>query len=142
MERPRLADPGHSQPRNGGILVGVSCASQSSCFAVGGHGNPNNSTPLGTLAEMWNGDDWQILPTPNPPGGGWTLGAISSTSPPACTAVGGRLEPPGQPQGTLAERRNGQTWQIQATPSLLGQAVKLLTGVACTSSPTARQDEL
>jgi hypothetical protein len=122
------------RPASGGILTGVACPSRSSCMAVGGHGNPNAFAALGTLAEQWNGHAWRIQPTPNPPGGGaWTLGSVSCTSPSACTAVGGSLEPAGKPQGTLAERWDGRTWRIQATPSLPGNAVKLLTGVACTS---------
>jgi len=120
-------------PANGGTLLGVSCPSRSSCLAVGGHGNPNASVPPGTLAERWNGRGWRIQPTPSPRGGGWFLNAVSCTSPSACTAVGGRLQPPGKPTGTLAERWNGRRWRIQATPSLPGKAVKLLTGVACTS---------
>jgi hypothetical protein len=120
-------------PADGGILVGVSCPSRSSCLAVGGHGNPNIEQPPGTLAERWNGQNWRIQRTPNPPGSGWTLGAVSCTSPSECTAVGGRLEPPGKPTGTLAERWNGRRWRIQRTPSLPGKAIKLLTGVACTS---------
>jgi hypothetical protein len=120
-------------PADGGDLIGVSCLSRSSCLAVGGHGNPFNEAPPGTLAERWNGSRWSIQPTPNPPGGGWWLTAVSCTSPSACTAVGGRIEPPGKPQGTLAERWDGRRWQIQATPSLPGNAVKLLSGVACAS---------
>jgi len=120
-------------PADGGNLIGVSCPSRSSCLAVGGHGNPFNEVPRGTLAEQWNGTRWSIQPTPNPPGGGWWLTAVSCTSSSACTAVGGRIEPPGKPQGTLAERWDGRRWRIQATPSLPGNAVKLLAGVACTS---------
>jgi hypothetical protein len=122
-------------PADGGTLTGVSCLSRSSCLAVGGHGNPFNAlAPPGTLAEQWNGSRWRIQPTPNPPGGGWWLTAVSCTSPSACTAVGGSIEPPGRtPGGTLAERWNGHTWSIQPTPSLPGKAVKLLAGVACTS---------
>jgi len=120
-------------PAGGGNLIGVSCPSRSSCLAVGGHGNPFISMPPGTLAERWNGTTWRITPTPNPPGGGWSLGAVSCTSPSACTAVGGRLTPPGKPTGTLAERWNGHTWSIQPTPNPPGHGIKLLTGVACTS---------
>jgi hypothetical protein len=121
-------------PASGGNLLGVSCPSQSSCVAVGGHGNPNTGVPPGTLAERWNGRDWRIQPTPNPPGGGWFLSAVSCTSPSACTAVGGRLEPTTRNRlATLAERWNGRSWRIEATPNPPGQAVKLLTGVACPS---------
>ena len=121
-------------PANGGNLIGVSCPSRSSCLAVGGHGNPNVEVPSGTLAEQWNGRGWRIQPTPNPRGGGWFLIAVSCTSPSACTAVGGSIEPPGKPQGgTLAERWNGHTWSIQPTPNPPGHGVKLLNSVACTS---------
>ena len=120
-------------PADGGNLTGVSCPSRSSCMAVGGHANPFTEIPPGTLAERWNGTRWRITPTPNPPGGGWALGAVSCTSPSACTAVGGRLVPPGKPTGTLAERWNGHTWSIQPTPNPPGHGIKLLTGVACTS---------
>jgi hypothetical protein len=120
-------------PADGGNLIGVSCPSRSACLAVGGHGNPFNAIPPGTLAERWDGTRWRITPTPNPPGGGWFLGAVSCTSPSACTAVGGRLVPPGKPTGTLAERWNGRTWRIQPTPNPAGDGIKLLNGVACTS---------
>jgi hypothetical protein len=120
-------------PADGGNLIGVSCPSRSSCLAVGGHSNPFTEIPPGTLAERWNGTTWRIQPTPNPPGGGWFLGAVSCTSPTACTAVGGRLAPPGKPTGTLAERWDGHTWSIQSTPNPPGHGVKLLNSVACTS---------
>jgi hypothetical protein len=121
-------------PASGGTLLGVSCLSRSSCLAVGGNGNPNFKEPSGTLAEQWNGRGWRIQPTPNPPGGGWFLNAVSCTSPSACTAVGGSIEPPGsKPGGTLVERWDGRRWRIQATPNLPGKAVKLLAGVACSS---------
>jgi hypothetical protein len=120
-------------PADGGNLIGLSCPSRSSCLAVGGHGNPFISMPPGTLAEHWTGSTWRITPTPNPPGGGWFLLAVSCTSPSACTAVGGRLVPPGKPTGTLAERWDGHTWHIQPTPNPPGRGIKLLTGVACTS---------
>jgi hypothetical protein len=120
-------------PADGGNLIGVSCPSRSSCLAVGGHGNPFTEIPPDTLAERWNGTTWRIQPTPNPRGGGWFLIAVSCTSPSACTAVGGRLVPPGTPGGTLAERWNGHTWSIQPTPNPAGHGVKLLNSVACTS---------
>jgi hypothetical protein len=120
-------------PADGGNLTGVSCPSRSSCMAVGGHANPFIEIPPGTLAERWNGTAWRIQPTPNPPGGGWFLTSVSCTSPSACTAVGGRLALPGKPTGTLAERWDGHTWSIQATPNAPGHGIKLLNSVACTS---------
>src|SRR5262249_9091907 len=109
------------------------CLSRSSCLAVGGHGNPFEGPAIGTLAERWDGTRWRIQPTPNPPRGGWFLLWVSSTSPSACTAVGGRLVPTRTGPATLAERWNGHTWSIQPTPSPHGRGFKLLNSVACTS---------
>jgi len=118
-------------PANGGNLLGVSCPSRSSCLAVGGHGNPNVESPPGTLAERWNGRTWRIVPTPNPPGGGWFLSAVSCTSPSACTAVGNRTL-----TRTLAERWTGVRWQVQPTPNPGGGQNIFLASVAC-PAPTA-----
>src|SRR5215471_18913367 len=111
-------------------LNAASCVSRTACIAVG-----NTSNSRGTslpLAQRWNGHSWSIQPAPSPADGGNLIG-VSCTSPSACAAVGGRIEPPGKPQGTLAERWDGRRWRIQPTPSLPGNAVKLLAGVACTS---------
>src|SRR5690348_11034156 len=46
-------------------LSGVTCTSDTSCFAVG-------TRPVGsyerTLVKHWNGATWTVVPTPNPPG--------------------------------------------------------------------------
>jgi len=50
-------------------LSGVSCASQTVCYATGAtRSGPN----METLAEVWNGTSWEVQSTPNP------VGAVAS----------------------------------------------------------------
>jgi hypothetical protein len=98
-----------------GALIGISCLSASDCEAVGHYENS-----LGvqvTLAEIWTGSSWLIQRTPNPAGSIDTqLGGISCNSPKACTAVGYSENSAGQ-DADLAERWNGTSWRIVATPN-------------------------
>jgi hypothetical protein len=111
-----------SPSQGGGFLNGVSCTSGSACIAVG---NSN----AGNLAEQWNGASWSIQPTPNPVGASFTfLNTVACISPAACTAAGGYVNNSGAAQ-TLAERWDGSSWRIQATPNPAGASQ--LIGVAC-----------
>jgi hypothetical protein len=83
----------------------------------------------GTLAERWNGKNWQIVPTFKPTGLGSFLNGVACTSSSACTAAGSSSL-----VTTLAERWNGTRWQVQATPNPPGGGNIFLTSVAC---PTA-----
>jgi hypothetical protein len=70
-------------------LFGVSCASASSCAAVGDWSASVNGLPSLTLAEGWNGTRWQIQSTPNPTGALLTsLNGVSCRSATSCVAVG------------------------------------------------------
>jgi len=101
-------------------LQGVSCTSPSACIAVGG-----------SLAERWNGTNWTIQPTPDPPGGA-ELEGVSCTSPSACIAVGGSDYARGRASPS-AERWNGTNWAIQPTPAPAGRTGSEFYGVSCTS---------
>lgn len=106
-------------------LLGVSCASDNACTAVG----DSIGSASGTLAERWDGSTWVIQPTPNPTGTSGRLTAVSCPSANACTAVGSSS------LGTLAERWNGSKWVIQPTPDPAGAQFPVeLLGVSC---PTA-----
>ena len=98
------------------IVKGVSCASPTTCTAVG------------TWVERWTGISWSIQPTLNPNIG---LQGVSCSSRTACTAVG--LSYVGSPAPTLVERWNGKRWSIQPTPNPIGS---YLEAVSC-ASPTA-----
>jgi hypothetical protein len=109
-------------------LAGVSCASASSCTAVGAEAS---TTQTLTLAEHWSGGAWTIQPTSSGLAG--ELTAVSCTTSRACTAVGlyqivaGRFI-------TLKEVWNGRTWRIAAIASPRGQFFAALDGVSCVSA--------
>jgi hypothetical protein len=123
--RPVPAPPGAP----GSFFAGVSCTSPSFCTAVGAR-TDRAGNPVGTLAERWNGRNWAIQRTPNPPPGG-VLAAVSCTTPAACTAAGNLNGTSGSGTTTLAERWNGTTWTIQPTPKLSAGEGSFFSGVAC-----------
>ncbi len=126
-------DPISAPPVPNGKLVAVWCSSANACVAVGsftdGRGNQV------TLVERLKAGTWSIQRTPNPTEATDSrLGAVSCTSPTACTAVGYSGNSAGT-WSTLAERWNGAKWSIQMTPDpAAGGSVIQLTGVSCTSA--------
>src|SRR5215470_1571363 len=113
----------------GSFFAGVSCTPPSFCTAVGAR-TDSAGNPVGTLAERWNGTNWSIQHTPNPPPGG-VLAAVSCTTPAACTAAGNLNATPNSGTTTLAERWNGTAWTIQPTPVLSAGEGSFFSGVAC-----------
>ena len=68
-------------------LLGVSCTSTTACTAAGV--SLNSSSKRITLAEHWNGTEWQIQSTPNDvEGEGSLTGGVSCSSLVSCAAVG------------------------------------------------------
>jgi hypothetical protein len=114
-------------------LNGVSCASSTSCVAVGWQGPLHNTTQL-TLAESWNGSTWAVVPTPKPSAsGGASLNAVSCLSATNCIAAGddgysNQLVT----SLTLAEKWNGSSWTQLATPTPGGNGS--FGGVTCPSA--------
>lgn len=97
-----------------GSLQAVSCATSTTCFAVGVQGEANPQT----LIERWQRSRWVKVKSPNPAGAtAPALRAVSCLSPKACWAVGlrAKLNTPG-PASTLAEHWNGRRWSIVPTP--------------------------
>jgi hypothetical protein len=93
--------PGYTYANND--LVGVSCASNAACTAVGSQ-NPRSGIDL-PLVERWNGSSWTIEQTPSPAdilSGG--LLSVSCTSPTVCFGVGNFTHKTGGATVTLAER--------------------------------------
>jgi hypothetical protein len=116
-------------------LQGVSCASSTACIAVGHYTKSGTSM---NLAEGWNGSSWTIQSTPAPEGAkGSELLGISCTSSTACTAVGRYYIKEKlfvHEYLMLAERWNGTSWTVQATPSPEGSIESGLQSVWCTSA--------
>lgn len=87
-------------------LRGVSCVTSTECIAVGQYENRS-------LSEYWNGAEWKIQSTPNPPSGVFNdLRAVSCISSTACVASG-QVDN----EAVFAERWNGTEWVIQTMPS-------------------------
>lgn len=128
-----------SAPNPGGTsgsrLLAVSCPSTSSCMTVGFNHEVEEET---TLAERWNGTEWQVLSTLELGGVQPTnrLEAVSCNSPSACTAVGGHLAKFGTEFhfGPLAERWNGSAWSLQTVPEPAASEEASLSGVSCASA--------
>jgi hypothetical protein len=98
-------------------LVGISCASTSSCVAVGGWSRNPDRTGERTLVESWNGTDWSIVPSPNPADSDFAqLSSVSCSSPSACMAVGFYTDGATGARTALAERWNGTHWAITHVP--------------------------
>lgn len=116
----------------------VSCVSITDCVAVGEMAVGHSDSQV-AFAIQWNGTTWTTMTIPSPKVAVRTyLNAVSCPSATSCTAVGyyqtkGRhnmLNPP-QP---LAERWNGSTWAIRATPVPSGTTTAQLNDVSCRST--------
>jgi hypothetical protein len=123
-------------PNPGGdytTLLAVSCSSPRACTAAGTY---TNSAGLElTLAERWDGTRWRIQPSPNP--ADFTISSVffgvSCTAADACIAVGSYYNP-AQIGLSLAERWNGKSWRIQATPNPAGSIYTAFAGLSCSAA--------
>jgi hypothetical protein len=113
-------------------LNAVSCASATSCVAVGSC--TASSTQVETpLALSWNGSSWTAEDAVAPPSDyGAGLDGVSCTSANSCIAVGSWLT--GTTQATLAEHWNGSTWTLQTSPSPNRSEEAELSAVSCASA--------
>jgi hypothetical protein len=111
-------------------LDDVSCASVTSCVAVGLFEGGGGTTVARTLIERWNGKVWSVQPSPNR-GNFNELTSISCVSEVSCQAVGG--------DGTrqLIESWNGHNWSIVPNPSQQGGNAGLIA-VSCVSATSCK----
>lgn len=111
-------------------LSSVSCATVSSCVAVGSSSDSSGIHQI--FSEIWNGGSWSMVPVPTPAGTvGALLDAVSCVgSPIFCTAVGSYAN--SSSGGTLlVETWNGSSWTA-STPALPpGAGSAQLFGVTC-----------
>ena len=114
-------------------LHGVSCSSDTNCFAVGLRDGTSGEGQL-TFAERWNGTTWSIVPTPNDSHAIYSvLEGVSCPSAGSCFAAGWY-----QAKNTLAahsviERWNGTSWSLVASPIPKDSTRTLLSSVSCAS---------
>ena len=106
------------------VPTGISCASTTSCVAVGYY---TSSQETFTLTETWNGTTWAVSGGTGTGGG---LSAVSCVSAAFCTAVGSQNSSNGR-GATFATHWNGTSWAAQTTVNPSGSAESGLNGVAC-----------
>jgi hypothetical protein len=116
---------------DGSVLLGVSCASDTACIAVG-YSNDEGSEPL---TEQWNGTTWSVSPIPPTYAIGILFGISCSTSD-FCFAVGYSGES-GLPEQGAVEEWNGSAWSAVATPPNADTDVQL-SDVACPTTSACR----
>lgn len=114
-------------------LAAVSCATATSCLAVGTI--PAGGSTLGTpLAESWDGSTWTIQSIPNPPAStGTLLTGLSCASPTSCVATG-YYDTSTVTFQALAEHWDGSTWTIQTIPVSPDTENSQLNAVWCVSA--------
>jgi hypothetical protein len=126
-----------SSPNSGGYddLLGVTCASQADCWAVGYYSGATNDQ---TLIEQWNGSVWAIVSSPNTSTMQDNyLNAMACASASNCWAVGYYKIGPGTFQ-TLAEQWDGNLWTIASSPNPNGAQDSELFGITCVSAAQCR----
>lgn len=117
-------------------FTGVSCASPTSCTAVGLYDTSGNRPHELPFAEHWDGTSWTVQRVPLPSGatGGGLDGGVSCPSATRCIAVGS-VAISGLASNTepLAERWNGTRWTVQTTVNPAGSYNPYLSGVSCSA---------
>jgi hypothetical protein len=123
--------PGGTSDTSLSTLSGVSAASPTDVWAVGGSGQP--SAPVDTLIEHWNGANWSTVPSPSPSRGGCTQDQLTAvtTTPGATWAVGSFCGDP------LALRLIGGNWQPEQPPAPPAGVSDQLASVSATSPANA-----
>lgn len=93
-----------------GQLSAVAAISADNVWAVGASPGHTRSDPDHTLIEHWNGEKWQVVPSPNGPTGSGALTSLSAVSANDIWAVG-NFSDAQQISHPLLERWNGTSWQ-------------------------------
>jgi hypothetical protein len=114
------------------LLLGVTCVSASSCWAVGYYINGSTNQ---TLVERWDGTSWAVVSSPNTSATQSNLlNGVTCVSALDCWAVGTYYNSTIQTYQTLVERWNGTSWAIVTSPNALAMQTNLLNGVTCASA--------
>jgi hypothetical protein len=127
VESPPLLSGGTSAS-----LDAVSCASATTCTAVGSDGTP--------FVERWDDGHWTVQSTPTPPSSPASFSSVSCPTPTSCTAVGIVNNPASNNANTLAEVWDGSSWTVQPTANPSANSDNRLNAVVCTSSDTCMAD--
>jgi hypothetical protein len=116
------------------LLNGVSCATATSCFAVGNYEDTNTAGNYASQTDKWNGTEWVAQAVPVPLGVTSIVSTgVSCTSATSCASAGYYYGNNPGAEFTLADHWNGSEWLIETTPNP-SPTRSLLTGVACYST--------
>jgi hypothetical protein len=110
------------------VLRGVSCASATSCVAVGDYFDASNAAL--TLIETWNGSTWSMATSPSPSSAVNNLDGVSCVTAGHCTRVGRYF---GSVPLTLVESWNGSSWKVVTSPDP-DASDNLFFAVSCASA--------
>ena len=110
------------------VLNGVSCASATTCVAVGYSVAFDGSNR--TLVETSQGTVWTVTPVPSP-GPSAMLSGVSCPTSTSCVAVGWSGDPT---RRTLIESWRGTSWSVATNPSPSAARTAYLRGVSCTTT--------
>jgi hypothetical protein len=121
VDSPNVGDPLND-------LNAVSCASESSCVAVGRY---EIGRTYGTLIETWDGSNWTATAGPNDGDTFRTLLGVSCASATSCVAAG--EYDVDNSQVTLLDTWDGESWTVTPTPNL-GTTLNTLDSVSCAST--------
>ena len=113
------------------VLVGLTCASPTSCWAVGVYGTEATPALLANEVLHWNGVKWSLYEVPNPDGtvsGSFNeLSGDFCSNSRSCWAVGDYSFGHGSGARSIrteALRWNGSKWSVVRTPNPAGTAVQ------------------
>jgi hypothetical protein len=112
-------------------LAGVSCASASSCVAVGHY---TSGATVRALVEVLSGSSWSVVNSPDRSSTHDQLNAVACTSATSCVAVGYYYD--GSDDQTLVEALSAGTWELETSPDH-GPAHNELDAVSCTPAAGA-----
>ena len=110
-------------------LNGISCLSDSHCFAVGNSAIGFNPQ---TLVESWDGSTWTVSPSPSPSATQNYLRGVSCLSDTSCVAdgyYGGATN-----YETLVETWDGTSWSVVPSPNPDGSSGSSLAAISCVSA--------
>lgn len=114
-------------------LLGVSCASTTFCFAVGGAFDETEFVDR-TLVLRWNGTAWVSITTALPSGTTSSfLNGVDCVTASACRAVGEFASADFKGR-RLALTWNGSTWAVTSTPMPTASTYTGLYGVSCVTA--------
>ncbi|TMD21898.1 MAG: hypothetical protein E6I98_00955 [Chloroflexi bacterium] len=103
-------------------FAGISAVDATDVWAVGLQ-TKSDGTGRKPLIEHWDGVAWQVVPSPNP-GGGGQLNGVRALSASDVWAIGGR-DSGGTPV-PLIERWDGASWTVQPSPDISNASMQTI----------------